>query len=218
MSDHLRTMRGYLENMHIQGRTVDPEEYSEIIMASLPNSWNTYISALDTKNIKDPHELTAMIGGLIRSPWKINPNIVCFRCGKKGHVKHQCRSLNDGKPDVKEWKDKAHDASDEYSFLGDDTALVGIGTDQWLADSGCTSHIGRDKSIFSDYIKTPGHCIIGFGGVDGLGKGTIHLECQVNGKTSTRTLRNVVHAPDAPHNLISISRALESGLSVLFAD
>ena len=38
----------------------------------------------------------------------------------------------------------------------------------------------------------------------------------MDGKTSTLTLKNVVHVPDAPFNLISISCALEAGIAILF--
>jgi GAG-pre-integrase domain len=39
----------------------------------------------------------------------------------------------------------------------------------------------------------------------------------VEGKTSTITLKNVVHTPDVPFNLISISCAIEAGAAVLFS-
>ena len=86
----------------------------------------------------------------------------------------------------------------------------------WLADSGCTLHIAQNCDIFIDYVKTPGHQIIGFEGIDGLSRGTIKLESTVDRQTQTLTRRNVVHAPKAPHNLILISHALEAKIMVLF--
>ena len=38
----------------------------------------------------------------------------------------------------------------------------------------------------------------------------------MDGKTSTLTLKNMVHVPDAPFNLISISCTLKAGIQVLF--
>ena len=71
--------------------------------------------------------------------------------------------------------------------------------------------------ILLTYMATPGHRVSGFGNVSGLGRGTIKLESIVNGKSHFITLKDVFHAPDAPFNLISISRALETGIEVLFA-
>ena len=105
---------------------------------------------------------------------------------------------------------------DDFAFCGDDLALI-ASPDSWLSDSACTSHIAQNKSHFITYMATPGHKISGFGNVPGLGRGTIKLESTVNGKSHTITLKDVVHAPDAPFNLISISRALETGIEVLFA-
>ena len=88
----------------------------------------------------------------------------------------------------------------------------------WLADSACTSHISRNKDVFLSYTTTPGHRVSGFGNVDGLGRGTVKLESTVNGNTHVITLKNIVHTPDAPHNLILISCADDAGIAVLFKD
>lgn len=42
------------------------------------------------------------------------------------------------------------------------------------------------------------------------------LESTVNGKTYVITLNNVMHSLEAPFNLISISRAVETGMEALF--
>jgi hypothetical protein len=94
---------------------------------------------------------------------------------------------------------------------------LAVSPDSWLADSACTSHIAQDRDIFIDYTLTPGHQISGFGKTPGLGRGTIQLQTTVEGKTLKITLKNVVHTPDAPFNLISISRAIKAGAAVLFS-
>ena len=86
-----------------------------------------------------------------------------------------------------------------------------------LADSACTSHIVWDQNIFIDYTLTPGHQISGFGKTPALGQGTVQLEATVKGKTLKITLKNAVHSPNAPYNLISISCAIEAGVAVLFS-
>src|ERR1700678_2383037 len=162
---------------------------------------------------------TAEDTALAAKPWKkkINPNITCYGCGKKGHISRQCRSGKGKLAGDQKGSTTANAAvEDDFAFCGDDLALM-ASPDSWLSDSACTSHIARNKSHFITYTATPGHQISGFGNVPGLGRGTIRLESTVNGKSHTITLKDVVHAPDAPFNLISISRALETGIEVLFA-
>src|SRR6202790_5744417 len=152
----------------------------------------------------------------------MNPNIMCFGWGEKGHISRQCKKkpkMVKGRPGGMRQREvtEANAAADEeFAFCGEDTALA-ASPDSWVAVSGCTSHIAWDRDIFIDYALTPGHQISGFGKTPGLGRGTIQLEATVEGKTSKITLKNVVHAPDAPFNLISISRTLEAGAGVLFS-
>ena len=50
-----------------------------------------------------------------------------------------------------------------------------------------------------------------------LGKGSIGIEFQVNGKRNFRvTLQNVLHAPEAPNNLLSLSRITDAGFHAEF--
>lgn len=50
-----------------------------------------------------------------------------YGCGKKGHIKADCRSKSDGKEgdwkDKKGKKDKAYEAKDDFAFPTVDTAL-----------------------------------------------------------------------------------------------
>ena len=61
------------------------------------------------------------------------------------------------------------------------------------------------------------HKITRLGNVDGLSRGTIKLESTVDGITYRLTIKDVVYAPNAPHNLISISHMTQAGFAVLFS-
>ncbi|KAJ8521759.1 hypothetical protein ONZ45_g1572 [Pleurotus djamor] len=60
------------------------------------------------------------------------------------------------------------------------------------------------------------HTILGMGEYrsPGLGKGTVRVTSTIGTKTLTLTLRNAIHAPQSPHNLISISRITDSDYNV----
>ena len=103
---------------------------------------------------------------------KINLNITCYGCGKKGHISHQCKENKSGKGKLagdQKGVTMANAAVEaDFAFCGDDLALV-ASPDSWLSDSACTSHIAWDKSHFITYMVTPRHRVSGFGNVSGLG-------------------------------------------------
>jgi gag-polypeptide of LTR copia-type len=238
IEEHIQTLCGYQEEFHNLGQKINGEEFSIILLTSLPKSWNNYIASIDTTMLKHSHKLIACILehnqqlGIRHSDdmalaekygkKKYNPNITCFRWGGKGHIGQQCKKkAKDGKGSKggkqREMMEANAVADEEFAFCGDcgdDTVLIGL-PDSWLADSTCTSHIAWDCEIFVNYAPTPGHQISGFGKAPGLGRGTIRLESTVGGKTSNITLKNVVHAPNMPFNLILILCAIEAGAAIL---
>ena len=148
---------------------------------------------------------------------KHNPNTVCFNCEEKGHISHFCKKKGKG-GDQKGGSTNASTKDDDFTFCSstNDIALA-ITPDSWLSDSACTSHVVKDHNLFTMYLPTPGHNIKGFGKSPGLGRGTVKIQCTVDGKTTVAMLSNAVHIPDAPFNLISIGWAEETGVKILFA-
>ena len=163
-------------------------------------------------------------------------NSGCFQCGKQGHQKRDCpdrkkgkgkgKGKTEGKKEGKGKKeeDKAmvatesvpEDASDtasNYAWTATDepdVALAMLDTDAWIADTGTTVHVARRLADFSQYTPTPGGTLNGAGSTEILGRGTVFLEFEVDGTKTTVELRDVVHAPGCPHNLLSIGR-METG-------
>lgn len=87
-----------------------------------------------------------------------------------------------------------------------------------LLDSGCTHHIIRDCSLFSNYASSvisvgTANC----GSLEALGTGDVKFrypygECHV-----VFTLRGCLYAPSAPINLLSVGALVERGMSCLFS-
>ena len=70
----------------------------------------------------------------------------------------------------------------------------------WVFDSGCTTHVCCDRTMFSSFTLTEGSTISGIGGnASILGYGRVELE--------ETTLNNLAYIPSMSFNLISIKRA-----------
>ena len=86
-------------------------------------------------------------------------------------------------------------------------------------DSACTNHIFHDRSLFHTYdvagavsVKTANCGILAT-----LAIGDIKVKLTINGKPITWILRNCLHAPSVPINLISVGALQEHHMSVNFS-
>jgi hypothetical protein len=61
IEEHIRTLRSYQEELHNLGQKIDGEEFSIILLSSLPESWNSYILSIDTTSLKEVPRLIACI-------------------------------------------------------------------------------------------------------------------------------------------------------------
>jgi Reverse transcriptase (RNA-dependent DNA polymerase) len=86
-------------------------------------------------------------------------------------------------------------------------------------DSACTNHIIRDRNLFHRYdtgggvpVKTA-NC----GFLETLAVGDVKFRITINGRTIIWTLKNCLHAPAVPINLISVGALQEHHISVTFS-
>ncbi|KAL0958937.1 hypothetical protein HGRIS_014980 [Hohenbuehelia grisea] len=61
IEEHIRLMRTYQEELHSLGQKIEEEEFSITLLTSLPESWNSFISAIDTSALKSSTTLIARI-------------------------------------------------------------------------------------------------------------------------------------------------------------
>jgi len=100
--------------------------------------------------------------------------------------------------------------------------LVFASVEQWyntILDSGCTNHIIKDHSLFWTYhpslavpVKTA-NC----GVLSTLAHGEVHFHVDCGGKFVTMVLKDCLHAPDFPLNLLSVGAMQETRMHLLFS-
>jgi hypothetical protein len=100
----------------------------------------------------------------------------------------------------------------------DDVSYTAFAGNRWLADSGTSLHICRDRTAFSELDESPtskstiGGVQATASGLAVLGRGSVVLRFySPGGDKRSLTLRNVAYAPGARDNLISTGRLDRAG-------
>ena len=119
----------------------------------------------------------------------------------------------------------AIDGPECYTTVLDLSALAATkdGSKRWGLDSCCSTHGTPDRSIFKTYRelgeKDDRRAIGGIGGhLAPVGKGSVELTVNVNGKPKSLLLHEVLHIPGLPINLISQGLLMRSGCPIKIVD
>ena len=161
---------------------------------------------------------------------KNKKDIECFNCRKKGHVKADCWAEGGGKegqgPKQKKGggnRGKSNQTQDNVNETLGDVAYTSRSTgvefskDDWMLDSGTTSHICPNVDAFRNFEKISGSIEgVGSNPVKVLGRGTVVVNFDLGTKTVKHTLTDVLYIPDAANCLLSVSRIDETGGHVVF--
>ena len=85
---------------------------------------------------------------------------------------------------------------------------------QWCIDSGCSTHLCRDRGIFESIVATDKKIsLANSASAKVKGKGAVNV------KTSTRKsvrFKEVLHVPELRTNLLSVSKMTDAGNTVKF--
>ena len=165
-------------------------------------------------------------------------DLECYHCGKKGHLRRDCRLFKQekGKEKAKEDKPKSTVKIEEINAVSedevDDTVVSSdddgeillnsrlesahlVTTDDimlhdWILDSGASFHVTPHKEWFTTYdAKRTGRVRLGNDYVcEIMGVGDMHLKFQ---QGSTFTLENVQHVPKLTKSLISSGQMDDGG-------
>eukprot|EP00253_Pinus_taeda_P014378 PITA_14378 len=154
--------------------------------------------------------------GRSKSPGKPT-KVVCWKCGKEGHFKRECKSKA---PDKGKGFDDAPSAEAKTtSDEGGDVYLASSSThvdhEAWLIDSGASFHFTPHRELFYEYEKYDGGDV--FLGDDRkariIGRGKVKLKLQ-GGRV--RTLPDVLHIPALARNLIFVSKLDDASVKTVF--
>ena len=137
-----------------------------------------------------------------------NPNIICYNCKEKGHIKSKC-------PKLKEETVMVTETQEEEIVL---TAgqPKNKNTNVWIGDSGATCHMRSDTIGMYEMKEVNQEIRIGDGkGLQAkkIGKWKGYIE-QVDGTTRKVILDEVVFVPGLCVNLFSLTKAMKNGYKI----
>ncbi|GJX47496.1 gag-pol polyprotein [Tanacetum coccineum] len=255
VTEHVNNLNTLFSQLTSLDCKIDPQERAEILLQSLPDSYDQVIinltsnvltdclvfddvaaSILEEENRRNNREdrqtssrqveaLAVTRGrsmergssgshnhGKSKTGKKKN-NFKCFKCGKQGHFKKDCRGSNTSNP-----QGNVASTSDDGNALCCEAAVANEGrkkfADVWLFDTGATFHMTARREWFHQYKP-----ISGGGSVYScndhelkiIGIGSIMVKMHDG---TVRTIRDVRHVEGLKKNLLSLGQLDDLGCKV----
>lgn len=165
--------------------------------------------------------------------------VQCHNCGARGHIKANCYAPGGGKQDnPPSWyrvpPHMAHLAAQtpppasaslqetaktvhHFSLMASIEEFSG---DTWILDSGASSSMCHDRLSFHSLVMfdSPQNITTAKAGeaLRAIGKGSIRATFKYDSNISVVTLNDVLYVPDLDSNLLSVSKLMDSNVSVSF--
>ena len=230
---HLKTFIELFDELSVIGDPIGDEDRVICLLASLPDSFSTLVTALEAMervptweavtarllHEEGKHSSSLSDSKCLSSQVKGKKVIKCFECNKTGHVRKNCYIY------LKKNKDKANSAvtenDSELTLAATSCETNIVGNQYWIVDSGATQHMTNDKYWFTNCIelKVPRNVEVGDGRkLLATAIGNIKIQIISEDKYKICSFQNVLYVPELAHNLLSVSQTSKLGNVVQFED
>ena len=171
MKEHIKQMTEVFGELAVIDAAVSDEDKVVHLLASLPDSYDVLVTALESGSENIP-ALEVVTERLLREEQKLKgkeasddclvagskhgagkKTFTCHYCGKPGHYKRDCRKWAKSQAKVGGAKQPGQqpgkrDLNPDAMLIGQ--ALAAKSGNEWLVDSGATSHMTNNKSLFTE--------------------------------------------------------------------
>lgn len=232
---HISRMTELFAKLSALGEKLSDNWVVAMLLSSLPRSYDTLITALETRpendltislvqsklleeNQKKSKQLpseTALKSAAESRSFKKNFNTVeCFFCKKKGHQKRDCRQYKDW---LNKNPQKQVNTVQEQNFVF--TTPHEKFSSEWIVDSGASCHISREKQSFVNLnVNARGQVMVGNGAsISAEGRGECRIQfINEDNVPSSEILSDVYYIPKMTGNLLSVRQLAEKGYDLMF--
>lgn len=249
IAHHISELENVADDLKRRGETISEELLITKILMTLPAQYSNFQTVWEgtpneMKNLKRLTERLCSEESRIKM-YEDGPTshqevgaafiskVKCFRCGKQGHIKKDCKVRDPksktelaGKPKFcSHCRKKGHtidtcwySKTNKKKSDNDTAFMVSDITEEctWIVDSGATAHMCKNEELFSELTYCDNKTVtIGNGAplkVHGIGK--VPGEIFDGESWSNATLHDVYFVPDLIHNLFSTNTALDKGFTL----
>ena len=153
VQEHIRKMIEIFEELAVIGDPVTEEDRVVYLLASLPESYNMLVTALEANS--DVPQMEVVTERLLHEERKqqgredsgsshlkamtvtrSEAEVKCYHCGKAGHIKRNCRLLKQKRPSRNESRPKANKTAVRKSSSDEDADALVIGHALHAASTG----------------------------------------------------------------------------------
>ena len=264
VQEHVKALTEIFNELSVIGDNIDDEDRVIYLLASLPDSYEILVTALEA-NTEVPN-METVIERLLHEERKLkekNQDSLpsrnskeeamtvmhkkrgprCHFCNKFGHIQRNCRerekksALERGGSNsyLSKTKHKVNSVntrgqsddtdSDEVGLVFQHVLSADVANKQadteWIIDSGATCHVCHDRSLFTELqnLKKPLDIILGDGRtLKATGCGTVILILESGSLKRKCKLYNVLYVSELTYNLLSVSKAVDKGVSFTFSE
>ena len=231
MKEHLQKYEELLVEMTVAGCAPEESDVVACLLRSLPSGYDALVQALRlstvtvtkiiaTRIIKNESVRMSTNPGstgavaLTSAPEKpkfekkSKAQMTCYNCGKKGHLKYECRSPK------KEMKENEYGDS---SYVALNTEVHG--DNSWVIDSGASNHMGFDRQMFTKYkklaVSRKVNTASSRSSLTIVGEGDVALTVWNGISYQMVVLTDCLHVDGLSKNLFSVPSAITKGASVI---
>ncbi|GAV75466.1 UBN2 domain-containing protein, partial [Cephalotus follicularis] len=218
VKEYVSRLMGVVNQMKIYGEMLTDQKIVEKVLISLPDKFDSKVSAIEESKDLTELSLTELIGSLQIHEQRMNIRTEVATEGAY-QVKHknkqtyskQLKQNKQGNQSNQQAHIVEDQKQDNHLFMAAQTG-GNASKGSWLIDSACTNHMSYDPTLFH-YLDTSVNASIKIGDgteVQATDKGVVAVQTN----QGTEFIKNVYLVPELDQNLLSVAQMMSNDYSL----